>query len=310
MKIVLPDKINISDSYIQQIEDLGAKVYHDLPSNEELIERIKDAEIITACYVDITPKEIDAAPNLKYIIVPAVGYEWVDVEYAASKGITTLNCPTFNGQAVAEYAVSLLMATNRQLRVGADTLRDGGWNPQTLVGYELEGKQVGLIGHGNIGKRIEKILQALGMNVSYVNSSSTEQDVDNLVESSDYLIVCAPLTESTKNMLDARRLGMMKTSAVLVNVGRGAIVDQKALFAALKDNKIRGAGLDVFDGEPLTGEPSDEIVELARLPNVLATPHMAYNTVEMQDKQGQEILDNIIACIEDIPQNTVRKGDA
>jgi phosphoglycerate dehydrogenase-like enzyme len=309
VKIVLPDKINISDKYKSKIRELGAEVFDDLPDEAELKKRIKDAEIITASYVDITPDVIDAAPNLKYIVVPAVGYEWVDTEYAAEKGITTLNCPTFNSQAVAEHAISLLMAANRNIIVGVDELRAGKWNPQDLVGYELRGKELGLIGYGNVGKRIEKIASALGMNVSYVNSKSLSDEVDELLKNSDYVIICAPLNDGTRNLVDRRRLDLLKQTAILVNVGRGAVIDQNALIEALKSKRIRGAGLDVFDGEPLTGAPSDTIVEIAKLPNVVTTPHMAYNTEEINDKQGAEILANLQSCIAGEPVNVVNQSE-
>lgn len=308
MKIVLPDKINISDDYKDKIRKLGAEVFDDLPDNNELKKRIANAEIITASYVDITPDVIDAAPNLKYIVVPAVGYEWVDTKYAATKGITTLNCPTFNSQAVAEHAMTLLMAVNRNLITGIDELRAGKWSPQDLVGYELADKKLGLIGYGNVGKRIEKIATALGMKVSYINSKSTTDEIDVLVSGSDFVIICAPLNDGTRNLLDERRLNLLKQSAVLVNVGRGAVVNQNALIELLKNKKIRGAGLDVFDGEPLTGVPSDTIVELAKLPNVVATPHTAYNTEEINDKQGAEILANLQSCIDSEPLNVVVQG--
>jgi D-3-phosphoglycerate dehydrogenase len=309
MKIILPDKINISDHYKDEVRALGAEVFDDLPDESELKDRIKGAEVITASYIDITPSIIDAAPNLKYIIVPAVGYEWVDAEYAASKGITTLNCPTFNSQAVAEHAISLLMAVNRNLITAVDGIRAGKWKSQTMVGYELEGKKLGLIGYGNVGTRIEKIATALGMNVSHVNSKSTAEEVDRLLSDSDFVAICAPLNGSTHNLVDQRRLSLLKPTAVLVNVGRGAVVDQDALIAMLRAKKIRGAGLDVFDGEPLTGTPNDTIVEMAKLPNVIATPHTAYNTEEINDKQGAEILANLKSCIEGKPINVVRQAD-
>ncbi|QQS20001.1 glycerate dehydrogenase [Candidatus Saccharibacteria bacterium] len=310
MKIVLPDKINISSDYKNMIRELGAEVFEDLPDNNELKKRIADAEIITASYVDITPDVIDAAPNLRYIVVPAVGFEWVDTKYAASKGITTLNCPTFNSQAVAEHAMTLLMAANRNLIVGIDELRAGKWSPQTLIGYELDSKKLGLIGYGNVGTRIEKISIGLGMSVSYTNSKSTSDEVDELLSSSDFIIICAPLNDGTRNLVDDRRLKLLKQTAILVNVGRGAVIDQNALIELLKNKMIRGAGLDVFDGEPLTGVPSDEIVELARLPNVVTTPHIAYNTEEINDKQGAEILLNLQSCIAGEPVNVVMQGSA
>ena len=308
MNIVLPDKINISETYKDDIRQLGATVYDDLPDQAELINRIKDAEVITASYVDITAEVIDAAPNLKYIVVPAVGYEWVDTKYAASKGITTLNCPTFNSQAVAEHALALLMGVNRNLLRGTDELRAGRWNPQAMVGYELGGKELGLIGYGNVGKRIEAIAATLGMHVRYVNSKSTAEELDTLISNADYLIICAPLNDGTRGLVNQRRLDLLKPSAVLVNVGRGAVVDQLYLTELLRDKKIRGAGLDVYDGEPLTGVPNETIVELAALTNVIATPHVAYNTVEINDKQGAEILANLKSCIDGNPINTVEQA--
>lgn len=308
MKIVLPDKINISNDFKVKIKELGAEIFEDLPDEDELKKRISDAEIITASYVDITSDVIDAAPNLKYIVVPAVGYEWVDTKYAASKGITTLNCPTFNSQAVAEHAMTLLMAANRNLIRGIDELRAGKWSPQTLIGYELGNKKLGLIGYGNVGTRIQKIATALGMSVSYVNSKSTSDEVDELLSNSDFVIICAPLNDGTRNLVDEHRLKLLKQTTVLVNVGRGAVVDQKALTELLENKKIRGAGLDVFDDEPLTGVPSDTIVELAKLSNVVATPHIAYNTEEINDKQGAEILANLQSCIAGKPVNVVMQG--
>lgn len=308
MNIVLPDKINISDKYKNKIRELGAEVFDDLPDANELKYRIKEAEMITASYVDITPDVIEGASKLKYIVVPAVGSEWVDIEYAASKGITTLNCPTFNSQAVAEHAISLLMALNRNLITGVDELRAAKWNPQMFVGHELGGKKLGLLGYGNVGTRIEKIATALGMSVSHVNSKSTANEVDALISNSDFVIICAPLNDNTRNLVDERRLNLLKSTAVLVNVGRGAIIEQPALIQTLKNKKIRGAGLDVFDDEPLTGEPNGAIVELANLPNVIATPHIAYNTEEINDKQGAEILANLQSCIEGKPINVVKQA--
>jgi len=310
MKIVLPDKINISDKYKMRIKELGAVIFEDVPDSDKLKNRIKNSEIITANYVDITPDVIDAAPHLKYIIVPAVGYDWVNTEYAAKKGITTLNCPTFNSQAVAEYAISLLMAVNRNVVVGSDQLRKGVWNPQLLVGRELSSKKLGLIGYGNVGKRIEKIALSLGMIVEYVNSQSNPNELDTLVMSSDFIIICAPLNERTYNLLDERRLGMLSPDVVLVNVGRGAIINQKAFIKVLKEGRIRGAGLDVFDGEPLHGKPNDELILIANLPNVIATSHIAYNTDEINDKQGAEILLNLQACLSGRPINVVRWAEA
>jgi D-3-phosphoglycerate dehydrogenase len=256
-------------------------------------------------YIDITPGIIDACPKLKYIIVPAVGYEWVDYKYAASKGIKVINSSTHNSLAVAEHAIALLFAVIRNLYPAQASLQAGKWQSRDFRGIELHGKKVGLIGYGNIGKNIEAMAKGLGMNCSYVNSKSSSDDVDTLLSNSDVVIVCASLNDATRGLLDARRLGLLKQTTYLVNVARGAILDQEALMQALRNNKIAGAALDVFADEPLVGEPNENIVELSKLPNVVATPHIGYNTNETTFRLGEEIYTNIVACLNDEPQNII-----
>ncbi|MBX6334753.1 hypothetical protein IRY61_05470 [Candidatus Saccharibacteria bacterium] len=288
------------------MQALGATVYDDTPSSEdEIIGRIRDAEVITANYIDITPNIIDQAKNLKYIIVPAVGFEWVDSAYAASKNIKVLNCPSYNSHAVAEHAIALLFAVSRRICEANTSLRNGAWQPQTLKGNEVWGKKLGLIGYGRVGKQIAKIAAGLGMSVSYVNSSSSPGDLDQLLINSDVIITCLPLNEETRQLIDQRRLMLLQPHAILINVGRGATIDQNALLRMLQEKRIKGAGLDVFDNEPLAGVPSEEIVAIANLPNVVATPHMAYNTEEAVNRLGQELIDNLKSCINNQPINVV-----
>ncbi len=306
MQIVIPDQIEVSEDAIEKLRQLPATIYSDTPVDEsEIINRVKDAELITANYIDITSAIIDAASNLKYIIVPAVGYEWIDYKYAASKGIKVLNCPAHNSLAVAEHAMALLFAVARKI-VEADTaLRAGQWHQDIYKGFELGGKKLGLVGYGNVGKNIERMAEGLGMQVSHTNSRSTTKELESLLSESDIIILCLPLTESTRNLIDAQRLSLMKPSAVLINVARGAIVDQSALYVTLESRQIAGAGLDVFTGEPLKGMPSGEIIKLSQLSNVVATPHIAYNTAEMAVRLGVELLADIQSCIDGTPINVV-----
>jgi phosphoglycerate dehydrogenase-like enzyme len=298
MKIVITDRIELSSVATEKIKQLPAVLHDDTPADEAtIIERIKDAEIITANYIDITPSMIDAAPQLKYIIVPAVGYEWVDYKYASKKGIKVLNCPTHNSLAVAEHALALLFATVRSIVESDVALRNGDWQQEKYRGFELSGKRLGLVGYGNIGKNVARMAEGLGMTVVHTNSKSTDDELDKLLAESDVVVLCLPLNENTKNLISAERLSLMKQTAVLVNVARGAILDQAALYDALKDGRIAGAGLDVFTGEPLKGAPSDEIISLSKLPNVVATPHIAYNTEETALRLGDELLANIQACL-------------
>jgi phosphoglycerate dehydrogenase-like enzyme len=307
MNIVITDKIDIDKDATEKLKQLPATVFEDTPgSDEEIIERVKDAEIITANYIDITPKIIDACPKLKYVIVPAVGYEWVDYKYAASKGIKVINSPTHNSLAVAEHAIALLFTLVRNINRAQDSLKAGKWQSRDFRGVELHGRKIGLIGHGNIGKNIEAMATGLGMTAEYADSKSSAEDIDKLLSTSDVVVLCVSLKDETRGMIDERRLGLMKSSAYIVNVARGAIVDQDALLKVLKDEKIAGAALDVFTGEPLSpGESNEQIVALVKLPNVVATPHIAYNTEETTYRIGEEIYTNIIDCVEGSPKNVV-----
>lgn len=305
MNIVIPDFIDIPKSHRQALTQRGAVMYDDVPDANTLMERIKDAEIITANYVDITSEIIDRAPRLKAIISPAVGFDWIDHAYAADKGIKVVNCPTFLSITVAEHAIALLFAVSRHVVAAADDLRQGNWNPKQFVGLELAGKHLGLVGYGRIGKHIENLATGIGLTVPHVNSKSGGNELDALMQSSDAVCLCLPLNDATRNLIDARRIALMKPDAILINIARGAIVDQTALKEALQNSRLTGAGLDVFADEPLSGRPNEAIIELARLPNVVATPHMAYNTIQSQDKFGAELTHNIDALLTGTPVNVV-----
>lgn len=311
MKIVIPHKIALADEHIEELRQLGAEIYDDTRDSATLKERIKDAELITtrtlldSPELDTTAAIIDAAPRLKYIITPSTGYNHIDVAHATSKGIKVLNCATFNSQAVAEHAVSLLLATNRSLGEGDARLRAGHWDQSGLQGYELAGKQVGLVGYGHIGHLLESLLTGLGMEVRYTRSHSSDAEVTALFQESDYIVVCAPLTDATRGMINAERFAQMKSTAVLINIARGPIVDQAALLTALKSGQIRGAGLDVYSDEPTDSTVPADIVELAQLPNTVTTPHIAYVTHEARTKLGAELLADIKSCIDGAPINVV-----
>jgi phosphoglycerate dehydrogenase-like enzyme len=276
MRIVIPDPIwGIPDKYWEQLRVLGAQIYTDPVSNQqEAAERIKEAEIITVNYFDGDKQLLDAAPNLKYIVSPAVGYDWIDAAYAATKGIKVLNCPTFVPLPVAEQAMALLLALAKRLPEARADMQQGRWQSNKYVGFELSGKKLGLVGYGNIGKHLERMATGFGMQVSYVNSTSSPDDLDQLLQNSDVVCLCLPLTDRTHHLLDRRRLQLLKKSAYLINVARGAIVDQAALLECLQQGDLAGAGLDVFEGEPpASGTLPEQIQALVNLPNVVATPH-------------------------------------
>jgi D-3-phosphoglycerate dehydrogenase len=306
MKIVITDKIDMPNQSWADISQLGdVEIYHDIPKEHEIIQRIRDATIITANWVDITKNIIDSATNLKYIIVPAVGYEWIDVKAASNKGIKVINCPTQNTWAVAEHAIGLMFAIARNSVLSNYSLKQGNWQTEKFKGVELRGKKLGIVGYGKIGKKVAILANGLQMKVDYANSKTTQKQLDELISVSDFLCINAPLTEKTRHLIDDRRLHLIKPTAFLINVARGAIIDQQALIKALQEHRIAGAALDVFENEPLTGKPSPEIIGLANLSNVVATPHIAYNTQETSERLGKELIDNIKACIAGKPQNVV-----
>lgn len=306
MKIVFPDRIDLDEASIAKFRELGVQMYDDTPSDEAIIiERVRDAEIITANFIDITRNVIDSAPNLKFIISCAVGYEWIDYKYAAEKGIKVLNCPTQNAEAVAEHAIALMLTVAHRV-VEADTsLQNGKWEQQDLIGIELSRKKLGLVGYGKVGRLIESKANGLGMQVHYVNSASTPEELDQLLRESDVACLCLTLNDSTKGIIDGRRLRLLKKGAIFINVARGALIDEATLIDLLKQKAIRGAGLDVFQNEPFTGGAPSSIQEIAKLSNVVATPHMAYNTEETTQRLGDELLADVQSCLNGSPINVV-----
>lgn len=268
--------------------------------------RIKDAEIITANWVDVTSDVIKSAQKLKYIIVPAVGYEWVDVKACAKLGIKVLNCPTHNTYAVAEHTLGLMFAISRKISALHMELAKGNWRPINTLGVELKSKNVLLIGYGNIGKKTEKLLASIGMKVNIANSKTKQKELDQLISEADYVVLNIPLNDLTKNLINKKRLKLMKPTVYLINTARGGVVDQKSLYTALKNNQIAGAGLDVFVDEPSTkGKPNAEITQLCKLPNVVATPHIAFNTKETIDRLGVELINNVKSILDGNPINVV-----
>ncbi len=307
MKIVLPDYLYLMETHENQLKNLGeVTIYDDIPSEEEeIIDRIKGAELIIVSWVSITENIIKNNPSLKYIIVSAVGYDFVDIKAATKAGVKVINCPTHNMLAVAEYTIALILSVTRKLVAANVSLRSGNWHTHEYVGTELSGKKLGLIGYGNIARKVAQLAAGFGMEIIYADSKTPPNQLDELITAADILSLHLPLSGQSKYLIDQRRLNLMKKSAYLINTARGAIIDQKALTTALKAGRIAGAALDVFENEPIAGSPSEEIMQLIQLDNVVATPHIAYNTEETALRLGEELIGNIQACINDSPINVV-----
>lgn len=289
MSIIFIEPVEIDAKSRSQCEALGAYFYADAPvSATSIVTRLASATIAVVSVVGIRLDEtvLSQCPMLRTIIIAGSGMDRIDAAYAAAHDIAVINCPEHNVQAVAEHAIALMFAYNRRIPEAANSLREGAWDQLQLVGHELRGATLGLIGNGRIGSVIGRIANALGMKVLMVDSKSSETDFDNLLIASDIVCVCLPAIPATRHLLNADRLHRMKSTAVLVNIGRGSTIDQAALMQALQDGTIGGAALDVFEDEA----DISAMQALAALPNVLATPHIAFNTAEASARRGPEIV--------------------
>ena len=293
---------NLSEKY-----DLRLYDFEDRPPKKELMREVKGASALLCELGDKVDKEvIDAAgPNLKVIANYAVGFENIDVKYANSKGITVTNTPDVLTQAVAEHTFALLMSTARRVVESDAGIRKGNfpsWGPFVLLGSQLKGKTIGIIGAGRIGGEVARIAaHGFNMNVLYFNRSRDEKlekqtqakfvSLNELLKNSDFVSVHVPLTNETKGMFTSKQFNLMKKTAFFVNTARGKIVVEKDLAAALKRKTIAGAGLDVFENEPKVNK------DLVKLTNVVMTPHMASATIESRTAMANLAVENILLVL-------------
>jgi glycerate dehydrogenase len=284
------DTVNAGDLDLSALEEFGNVTYYGETLPSQVHERIKDADIIILNKTVIGKAEIDAAPNLKMIALWATGYNNIDVSYAREKGIDVCNAGSYSTSAVAQQVFAYILAhASRVTEYDAD-VKDGKWIRSRLFcffsrpTYEIEGKTLGIFGFGTIGKRIADIGRAFGMRVIATNRSKKEYDgvefvdFDTLLAESDYLSVNCPLNEQTSKIFNAEAFAKMKASAIFLNVGRGAIVDEQALADALNQNKIAAAGLDVLTVEPMS--PENPLLSIKDSNKLIITPHIAWASVE------------------------------
>lgn len=291
MKVLVCDPID--ERAIEELKKMGHEVTVKTGmSPEELKSTIPPYEVIIVRSATKVRKEIiDAAENLRVIIRGGVGLDNIDVEYAKGRGIKVLNTPAASSISVAELAIGFMFALSRHIVTGTITLREGKWEKKKLKGFELYGKTLGIIGIGRIGREVAKRALALGMKViaydPYVKEIDMDVemvDLDSLLEKSDYVTLHLPLTDQTRHMIGEKELSKMKPTAYLINCARGGIVDETALYNALKEGKIAGAAFDVFETEPPGENP------LFTLPNFICTPHIGASTKEGQGRVGEEIV--------------------
>jgi glyoxylate reductase len=278
--------------------------YDRVMTKDELIEGIRDKEGILCLLTDtITAEVMDAAVHLKVISNYAVGFDNVDVKAATGRGIVVTNTPGVLTETSADLTWALLMATARRIVEADAFMRNGkytGWGPMMLLGGDVYGKTLGLVGMGRIGCAVARRAAGFNMRVLYydVNRLSEDEEkalnleysgFDELLKEADFVSLHVPLLPSTRHLVGARELSLMKPTSYLINTSRGPVVDEKALVEALRSGKIAGAGLDVYENEP------EMAPGLPELENVVLLPHIASASVETRTKMGIMAAQNLIA---------------
>lgn len=275
----------------------------DIPVPREiLLEEIEEVEGIYSMLTETIDKEVlSHAKNLKAIANMAVGYNNVDVDEATKKGIKVTNTPGVLTETTADLTFALMMATARRIVESSDYLREGKWktwSPMLLTGQDIYGAKLGIIGMGRIGQALIKRAKGFDMTVSYYNRSRkptiekefniTYSNLETLLKESDYVCILVPYSPEVHHLIGKKELDLMKNSAILINTARGGIVDEDALYEALKNKTIWGAGLDVFEEEPVSLDSP-----LLKLPNVVTLPHIGSASEKTRLKMADLAAENL-----------------
>ena len=278
-------------------------VYEPEITPDQIKEKIGNFDIvIVRSRTKLTKDLIEKANKCKIIARVGVGLDNIDVDAAKTKGIRVINAVEGAMNAVAELVLGLMLSLAREIPRADREIRNGNWLKKELMGTELSGKYLGIVGLGNIGKRLAKHARALNMNIIGYDVipipddfarevGLIKTDLETLLSSADYISFHVPLTNDTHHLVNTQRLAKMKKTAYLINTSRGEIIDEEALYTAIKEGKIAGAALDVFEKEPATGN------KLATLPNVICTPHIGAQTKEAQTLAANVIAEKIIMIL-------------
>ena len=288
--------------------------FYDATPPEQVVERLQGANVVVINKVLMTREVLEAAPDLKLIVAGATGVDNIDVAAAKELGIPVCNVRGYSSESVAQHAFSLILALSNSIIPYHALVQDGGWQRASgfnLLEYpltELDGKTLGILGYGDIGRAVERIGKAFGMNVLLADRKGAENlregrfRFEDVIEKSDVLTIHCPLSDETRGLIGGPELAAMKDSAILINVSRGGIVDEQALVDALKDGQIAGAGFDVLSKEPpKDGNPLLDV----SLPNLIITPHCAWASVEARLRMFEQIAAVIKAFKAGKPMNVV-----
>jgi len=287
---------------------------HDQTRPEEVVPRVRDADIVIVNKVKLSADILAQAPDVKMIAVAATGTDNVDLAYCRAHGIVVSNIRGYAVHTVPEHAFMLMLALRRNLSGWREDVRAGLWQQAdqfclfTRPMNDLYGSTLGLVGYGSLGHGMQKLAEAFGMRVLIAEhkNAATVRDgytaFDAVLKQADVISLHTPLTPATRHMIAAREFGLMKPTAILINTARGNLVDEAALVDALKSQRIGGAGFDVLAVEPpREGNP---LLDLD-LPNFILTPHVAWSSREAMQTLADQLVDNIEAFVAGTPRNAV-----
>ena len=317
-------KITVLDGYTENPGDLSwdalkefgeLRVFDHTPTDPaETIRRIGDSDVIFPNKCRITKEVIDACPNLKYISVLATGYDGVDYEYAAEKGIPVSNVPAYGTASVAQFAIALLLEVCHHVQRHSDAVYEGRWQASKDWCFwdypliELDGKTFGIIGFGRIGRATGRIAKAMGMKVLAAGSRETDEgreiaeytDLDTLLAQSDVIALHCPSFPETRGMINKETIAKMKDGVIIINNSRGQLIVEQDLADALNSGKVAAAGLDVVSTEPIRGDNP-----LLKAKNCLITPHISWAPKESRQRIMDCSYANLKSFVEGHPQNVV-----
>ena len=286
------------------MNQFGQVTIYKQSNPEEVIERIQEADIIITNKCLLTEEVLQYASKVKLICITATGVNNVDLDYCHRHGIIVCNVAGYSSLSVAQHTFALALDLLHKNSYYHNYVQSGHYSDSGMFShigphfYELHAKTWGIIGMGNIGRTVAKIAEAFGSQIQYYSTSgkNTKQgypavDLETLLKTSDIVSIHCPLNEQTKGLIGEDSFKLMKNEAILINVGRGGIVDEEALVEALQNNEIAGAGLDVFESEPIAKE--SPLLQINDASKILMTPHIAWATVEARNRLFDLVVENI-----------------
>jgi len=297
----------VSDLALRILEEAGVEVsYRPDIGREELLSVVDGYEVLVVrSRTRVDAEVITRGGRLRVVGRAGTGLDNIDLEKSEERGVAVVNTPEAPVNAVAELVIGLMIAVSRGIHVGDRLIRLGGWPKKHLVGTELHGKTLGVVGLGRIGRRVAEIARGFGMKILAYDVVEIPKEIldaletkliplDELLRNSDYITLHVPLTEETRHMINEEKLKIMKRNAFLINASRGAVIDEEALYKALKEGWIAGAALDVFEHEPPAGS------RLLELDNIVVTPHIGAQTKEAQELAATLLAERIVAKLREM----------